>query len=341
MKGRRFAGRARLLRWRMRSGLVLLLPIAACFTSNPTFGLITATSGDEVTGSSGATSEAPTTSAGAGTTTTTTVTTTTASATSSPGTTTDATSEPLTSTSEPVTSGTSGTSGISDTSGTGGTGSLDLPPATCGFKMAGDQVRRVFDVDLNADVMNCGESATWMGPMEMTGGTPTLTKTENCDVIGDSGKLKIGKAWPAAADRYYKCVKATVYWAKVEGECRIGALKVIDLDPNNDTVGLPLYLAGLSRVDSPLNFPMWPTLEMGDPCGCPDEVVGCCTPDAGHYAFKAESGTSVTPNSTHTFKANNGSTYKFTNIQSYIDGECVQGTVDGTHLDWFAELLPL
>lgn len=311
----------------MRSGLLLLLPIAACFAPNPTFGLVpeTSTGADPMTGSSGVTSEAPTTSTGTGpNTTATTVTSDTGDTTA----TASATSEALTSTGEPL------------TSSTGDTDHPDLPAPMCGFAMAGDQIRHVFDDVLGADITDCDVSSTWIGPMKMTGGTLRLNRAEDCKALGEPAELLIGEGWPAAADSEYGCVKATVFWITVEGECRIGTLEVIEYNADVEIFALPLYLAALSRLDPPMDFPMWPALELDETCGCPEDVVGCCMPDAGHYAFKVESGVSVTAQSTHTFKSNNDRTYTFTNLQSYIDGDCIEGAPNGIHLDWFSEVLP-
>ena len=320
----------------MRSGLVLLLPIAACFTANPTFGLATETDATSaVTNSSGAssgepgatsttaltTAADPTTSASESTATVSTSTTTSTTAT------TTGTTEPLASTSEAATSDTT----VADS------GESGIPPVSCDA-VATDQSRFVHLVNEGEKpLQGCGVSNKWTGRLQMKGGSLLMTDDPECDDPFLPPDLILGKGWPAKDGPEFGCVEARIYWRQIENTCLIATLHVIDKKPNVDIVDMPLYLASLSYLTKPyVTFPMWPERVLDMSCPCQDQQ-NCCDPEPGDYVFKLGANTVLpgehVPYLSETYQRK----YEFHNIQSFVANSCGDGDV---HLDWFNEILP-
>lgn len=319
----------------MRSlGFFVIVPLAACFTPNPGFGLATESTGGEV---STGTATASTSSASEPTSTTRPTTTAITTMDSEGGTASShATSEPATSTSEPLTSTSEPATSTSTADDTTDTTMPDLPPAGCGFADAGDQTRYVLVAEQgNIKFTDCFVSNTWYGPLSMKAGTLGLVDDPDCVDPVDPPDLILGQEWPSVLDREYNCTKATIYWIMAEGECRIGTLQVTTHDPQNMIEPKLLYLASLSYPSKPPNFSFWPGHFLSVPCGCDNEAPCCMPDDAGEYKFDAL-GIAVENGAEAPFMKN-GLNFRFKSIQSYVGPGCQQNPMKDIHFDWFVE----
>jgi len=321
------------------SALVLLLPLAACFAPNPTFGLAPETSSTSAGSSETSAGTTPTTTLTTGMTTAMT----TASGEGTQGATAGATSEPLTSTSEPATSepatsepatsepATSDGTTLGDTGGdTGG----DTMPA-CELFVGEEQIKHVLDFNSEELITECAAPTKWFGRASMLDGTLFMQDDPQCDDQNLNPDLILGEGWPSINDRTYKCAKATVYWNHVGDECRIAALSVVRHDPVNMVEPEPFFLAGLSLPSKPPNFLLWPGIDLIDACGC-EGYPPCCAPDPGTYQLTIPNGPDIGPGdeAPYVLKEKN---LRVKNIQSYVGPGCQDVPGTDIHFDWFAE----
>jgi hypothetical protein len=314
------------------TGLALLLPLAACFSLNPAFvPPLEDTDSTTTTGSPGDSTDSDTPIISTTSTTTTSSTTITGSTTvTGPGT----TIEPLTSTSEFVTSEPStGSSSIS------GAGELDFPLDCTINKADQEPFPYVLDIVQRGKIIDvCDGPTTYKGSLKVDNGKLLMKRSNTC--AAGEPDLLIGQTWPAFANPFYPCVEARVYWNKVDGECRIGALWVMNLQDDINEPAAPAILASLSYPPTPPpDFQLWPTLVKppSEPCGCPGNTP-CCDPfEPGEYTLDVD-GEYLDSTLEATFPRF-GKIYRFKNIQSYIGPGCQNGPGVDVHIDWFLERL--
>jgi len=319
------------------SALVLLLPLAACFAPNPTFGLAPETSSTSAGSSETSAGTTPTTTLTTGMTTGMT----TASGEGTQGATAGATSEPLTSTSEPATSepATSepATSEPATSDGTtlGDTGGDTMP--ACELFVGEEQIKLVLDFDSEEPITECAAPTKWYGRVIMNSGKLEMQDDPQCDDVDLNPDLILGEGWPSINDHTYKCAKATVYWNHVGDECRIAALSVVSYDPVNMVEPEPFFLARLSLPSKPATFPLWPEFEQLESCGCED-AEPCCAPDPdpGNYKLTIVNGPNIWPGDEEPYVLKDKN-FRVKNIQSYVGPGCQDIPGTDIHFDWFAE----
>ena len=179
---------------------------------------------------------------------------------------------------------------------------------------------------------------TWKGALTVQDGKLTMYLNDQCN--GGGPGLLVGEAWPASNNWTYPCVQTRVYWKKVQGQCRISALRVVELKEPMMDPAPPIILASLSHPSEPAEFQMWPALiASGMPCGCPPDLPDCCDPDPGQYELDFDDNVVIDSTLEKTFPRF-GSVYRLKNIQSYIGAGCQNDPGSDVHIDWFLERLP-